>query len=86
MLVAVAVLFGGLAFAPASQVAAQQSDRISVEELKTLLADKKPVVVLDVRDGDVESKIKGAAHIPLDQVEARAGELPRTSEIITYCA
>lgn len=85
-LLAVAVLFAGLSVAwPVRHEAAQQSDRITVDELKALVAEGKPVLVLDVR-GHVETKIKGAAHIPLDQVEARASELPRDREIITYCA
>jgi len=61
------------------------SDRIPLEEFKALLADKKPVFILDVRN-DVESKIKGAAHIPLDQLESRLSEVPRDREIITYCS
>lgn len=61
------------------------ADRVTVEEFKTMLADKKPVLVLDVRH-EVDRKIKGAMHIPLDQVESRHAELPRDREIITYCA
>jgi len=60
-------------------------DRVTVEELKRLLRDGRPVLVLDVR-AHAERVIKGARHIPLDQVESRAGELPRGREIITYCA
>jgi hypothetical protein len=60
-------------------------DRISLEEFKAMLADKKPVFILDVRFG-VDRKIKGATHIPLDQVESRFSELPHDREIVTYCS
>jgi hypothetical protein len=60
-------------------------DRVTLEEFRGLLADKKPVLVLDVRSG-VTTKIKGAAYIPLDQLETRLNELPRDREIVTYCS
>ena len=59
-------------------------DRVTLEEFKSLLAAGK-VFVLDVRFG-VERKIKGSAHIQLDQLEARLAELPRDREIVTYCS
>jgi rhodanese-related sulfurtransferase len=61
------------------------SDRISLADFKQLLADGKQIVILDVR-GEIDSKIKGAKHIPLDQLEARMKELPEGREIVTYCA
>lgn len=60
-------------------------DRVTVEELKRLLAGEKPPLVLDVRYG-VDRKIKGAAHVQLDQLESRLAELPRDREIVTYCS
>ena len=68
-------------------VGAQETrpDRIALEEFKALVADGKPVLVLDVR-GHIDSKIKGAKHVPLDALESRLGELPRDREIVTYCA
>ena len=59
-------------------------DRISLEEFTRLRAAGK-VFVLDVRY-QIDTKIKGATHIPLDQLEARLSELPRDREIITYCS
>ena len=75
-----------LALAAASLVAASAQDvpRVTVDELKTLMA-RGEALVLDVRGGG-DTKIKGALHIPLDEVEARAGELPAGREIVTYCA
>ncbi len=63
----------------------KQPDRITLEEFKALVADGKPVLTLDVR-GHIDSKIKGAKHVPLDALDARLGELPRDREIVTYCA
>jgi hypothetical protein len=60
-------------------------DRISLEAFRNLLAGGERVVVLDVR-GEIETKIKGAKHIPLGDLEARMKELPEGHEIITYCA
>jgi hypothetical protein len=69
-----------------AQNAAQQvpPDRVTLEEFKRLRAADK-VFVLDVRY-QIEAKIKGSTHIPLDQLEARLSELPRDREIITYCS
>jgi rhodanese-related sulfurtransferase len=77
-LAAVLLLAGpGAAQAPA--------DRVSVEELKRMLAGGRAVLVLDVRS-HAERVIKGARHVPLEQLEARLGELPRGREVVTYCA
>ena len=66
--------------------AAQQvpPDRITVEEFKRL-RDAGRVYVLDVRYS-IETKIKGSAHVPLDQLESRLSELPRDRERVTYCS
>ena len=59
-------------------------DRVTLEEFTRLRAAGQ-VFVLDVRSA-IDKKIKGAAHIPLDQLEARLAELPREREIVTYCS
>jgi hypothetical protein len=72
---------------PAQPMQPQQEvppDRITLEEFKTLRAAGK-VYVLDVRIG-VDRKIKGAAYVPLDQLESRLDGLPRDREIVTYCS
>ena len=62
-------------------------ERISVDELILMLAKKKPVTIIDVRTLDsYDSKIKGALQIPVDETEARLKDIPRTAEIVTYCA
>jgi len=72
--------------AGAQTAAAQEAppDRVTLEEFKALRAAGK-VFVLDVRF-QIDTKIKGAAHIPLDQLESRLSELPKDREIITYCS
>jgi NADPH-dependent 2,4-dienoyl-CoA reductase/sulfur reductase-like enzyme/rhodanese-related sulfurtransferase len=49
--------------------------------------DTKRTVLLDVRRADERAKgfIPGSIHIPLDEVRARLGELPRDREIIVHC-
>ena len=75
----------GASSARAQTVAPQvPPDRITLEEFKRLRAENK-IFVLDVRIG-INTKIKGAAYIPLDQLESRLSELPRDREIITYCS
>ena len=59
-------------------------DRVTLEEFARLRAANQ-VFVLDVRY-QIDRKIKGARHIPLDQLEARLAELPRDREIVAYCS
>jgi hypothetical protein len=59
-------------------------DRVTVEEFTRLRAAGQ-VFVLDVRY-QIDKKIKGALHVPLDQLEARLAELPRDREIVAYCS
>jgi hypothetical protein len=63
----------------------QDLPRITQEEFKERLA-RNEIVVLDVRNGEVGAKIKGAAHIQEADLQARLKDLPRDREIITYCA
>ena len=62
-------------------------ERISVDELIVMLAKNRPVTIIDVRNTDsYDTKIKGALQIPHEQVASRLKEIPRTREIVTYCA
>lgn len=86
-----ALLLASAALACASNSLAQTTapkevaaDRVTLEEFKRLRAAGK-VFVLDVRY-QIDTKIKGAAHVPLDQLESRLSELPRDREIVTYCS
>jgi rhodanese-related sulfurtransferase len=61
------------------------NDHITVSELKALVAKNEPVVIIDVR-GSISSKIKGAMHIPLGDIETRIKEIPTDKQIVTYCS
>ena len=76
-----------LSGAPAQAQGHQQEvppDRVTVEEFTRLRAAGQ-VLVLDVRY-QIDRKIKGALHVPLDRLEARLAELPHDREIVTYCS
>ena len=64
-----------------------ETKRVKPDDIDALLA-KGEVVVLDVRE-DAElvetGTVKGAIHIPLGQLEARLGELPKDKVILTAC-
>ncbi len=82
-----AALAAALLCAPAAR--AQESPdgvgRVTVEELKELMASARPPVVVDVRS-TARRVIKGALNITVDGIESRLSELPRDREIVTYCA
>ena len=64
-----------------------ESKRVKPADIDAMLA-KGDVVVLDVREDSelVETgTVKGAIHIPLGQLEARLGELPKDKVILTAC-
>ena len=84
ILLALALCVCGAASARA-QGEGQDLPRITQEEFKEKLA-RGEIVVLDVRNGDVAAKIKGAAHIQETDLQSRLKDLPRDREIVTYCA
>jgi rhodanese-related sulfurtransferase len=64
-----------------------ESKRVKAADIDALLA-KGDVVVLDVREDSELAEtgtVKGAVHIPLGQLEARLGELPKDKVILTAC-
>ncbi len=61
---------------------------IEPQVFKDLLAEPAAIVFLDVRtDAELikQGALKGARHIPLDQLGARIKELPADKEIISFC-
>jgi rhodanese-related sulfurtransferase len=76
--------------AVATPLRAQTPDsarRVDPANIDALIADGK-TVVLDVREpNELEETgtVKGAIHIPLGQLEARLGELPKDKVILTAC-
>jgi NADPH-dependent 2,4-dienoyl-CoA reductase/sulfur reductase-like enzyme/rhodanese-related sulfurtransferase len=51
------------------------------------LLNPETTILLDVRHPDelAEGRIPGSIHIPLSNLRARCGELPRNREIVVYC-
>lgn len=73
--------------APAPPVIADGARRVTVAELKDLLA-KDEAIVIDVRNQTSydAGHIKGARLIPEAEVVNHADELPRNKLIVTYCS
>lgn len=72
--------------APAAP-ALDETKRVKADDIEAVLA-KGDVVLLDVREAkELEElgTIKGAIHIPLGELEKRAGELPKDKTILTAC-
>lgn len=67
---------------------AQEIERISVDELKSMMEQSTPVVIIDVRSASAfnTSHIRGAINVPIDQVGAHIAQVPTDREIVTYCA
>jgi membrane protein DedA with SNARE-associated domain len=66
-----------------------EHSRVSAPELKELLAQGEPVIVVDLRsdltyrtDG---LKIPGAIHIPPREFQTRYGEIPTGRPVVMYC-
>ena len=61
--------------------------RVTPAEAKAAV-DKGQAVLVDVRGEDSykAGHVKGALWIPVNEIGARAGELPRGKTIITYCS
>lgn len=74
---------------PASPLASSPAEvpRMPVQEASSRVRNGE-VILVDVRDAESfgADHITGAVNIPLDEVAARAGELPRDKVIVTYCA
>jgi rhodanese-related sulfurtransferase len=72
-----------------------QIERITAEELKAKIVEKKPVSIIDVRASKTyiasDGKIKGAIRVKLRRLKSRLAypplkDIPRDREVITYCA
>jgi rhodanese-related sulfurtransferase len=73
-----------------SPAALQSAPRMTLEEFRRLHAADR-VLVIDVRDAPSfkTGHIPGAMNVPLDQIDARAGDLEKRAKgrrIVTYCA
>ena len=60
---------------------------LSPAELKQRLAEREPLVLLDVRQ-DWETRLcrlENAVHIPIEEIEGRTDELNPEDDIVVYC-
>ncbi len=60
---------------------------VTVQDLKALRDQKKPHLLLDVREPDEyeQCSIAGSTLIPLGQLQQKFSELPKDKEIIVHC-
>lgn len=68
--------------------AAPAAVEMDVESVAARLDAGDDIYLLDVRNPDEleeHGMIAGAINIPIDQLEARLGEVPKDKEIVTYC-
>ena len=63
--------------------------RVTVDELRAAMKEKKPPVVVDVRSGGNRRFdprfIPGALEMDIDEVEKRLAELPEDRDLVFYC-
>ena len=71
----------------AAKPAADGIRRVTITELKDLLASNQAVII-DVRNAESykASHIKGSTLIPEAEVAKRSDELPKDKLIVTYCS
>ena len=61
--------------------------RITPEELRRMLDAGDPVFVVDVRQAiESDDAIPGSLHIPLEDLDARYGDIPRDRDIVLFCS
>jgi rhodanese-related sulfurtransferase len=63
-------------------------EELSPQEIKAMKQSGEKFVLVDVRTPEEHSrrKIEGSRLIPLQEMERRAGEIPKDKEVVLYCA
>jgi rhodanese-related sulfurtransferase len=81
VLVVLMVLTAGVALAAPHR-------EVTVSQARALLAEKKNMVLLDVRTPDEfrQARLKGALLIPINELERRLAEIPKGRPVMVYCA
>ena len=62
------------------------ADRVTADDLKQRLDRKENIFFLDVRDPKEIAEtgtVKGAATIPMKQLESRLAEVPKSAMVVT---
>ena len=62
-------------------------ENISVHDLKARLTERRPLVLLDVREEWERRlcRLESSTHIPIEEIEFRTAELDPADEIVVYC-
>jgi rhodanese-related sulfurtransferase len=62
-------------------------ENISVEDLRSRLRERRPLVLLDVREAWERRlcQIENSTHIPIEEIEFRTAELDPADEIVVFC-
>ena len=62
---------------------------ISADQAKDMIDRGDSIVFVDARNpvawGSSKEKLPGAVRMPIDEVDAHLGEVPRNATAITYC-
>jgi rhodanese-related sulfurtransferase len=91
----IAIILFVLVLGVAAAEAQQAINMISVEELKTKIAKNQPVLIVDVRSpegfANSTTTVKGSYHFKVRKLKYRLQyapfrDIPRNTEIVTYCA
>jgi rhodanese-related sulfurtransferase len=76
-------------YATLSSCQAVVGDKLTSEQMKTLVNSHQAVFLLDVRT-PVELRengmIQGATNIPLNELPGRLNEVPKNKKVVTICA
>ena len=93
--VSLSILLVSVVMLAQAQQPAGPVSMITAEELKAKLARNEPVTIIDVRSSEgfarSSTTVKGSVHFNLRKLKSRLRfaplkDLPRNSEIVTYCA
>jgi len=94
-IVSISILLVSVVMMAEAQQPAGLVSMITAEDLKAKLARNEPVTIIDVRSSEgfagSSTTVKGSVHFKLRKLKSRLRfpplkDLPRDSEIVTYCA
>ena len=68
-------------------IAAAEPKPVTPEEAKTMIQEKKDLVILDVRNPNeyVVEHYPGSLNIPVNDLEARLAEVPEGRPVLVHC-
>jgi rhodanese-related sulfurtransferase len=63
-------------------------ERITIPDLQTKMKSAKKTLIVDVRtpkEIQETGAVPNAVHVPVDQIDTRLGDFPKSGEIVFYC-